>query len=183
MKRLFDFFVSLVALVILLPVMLVVAVIVRKTSPGGALFAQERVGRHEKSFICYKFRTMASGAPVVGSHHVSSSWITPVGKRLRQAKLDELPQLYNVLRGEMSLVGPRPCLPNQQDVIEARRRLGIYSIRPGITGPAQLAGIDMSTPEQLALADSEYLKNQSFVRDLRILVKTAMGRGSGDAVK
>lgn len=183
MKRVFDFLVSLLALILLLPLMLIVAIVVRRTSPGGALFAQERVGRNEKGFICYKFRTMASGAPVAGSHHVSSSWITPVGKRLRQTKLDELPQLYNVLRGEMSLVGPRPCLPNQRDVIEARRRLGVYNTRPGITGPAQLAGIDMSTPEQLALADSDYLKTRSFFGDLRILVKTALGRGSGDAVK
>lgn len=183
MKRLFDFVVSLVALIILLPVMVIVAVIVRRTSPGGALFAQERVGRHEKGFICYKFRTMASGAPVAGSHNVSSSWITPVGRRLRQTKLDELPQLYNVLRGDMSLVGPRPCLPNQRDVIEARRRRGVYGIRPGITGPAQLAGIDMSTPEDLALADSNYMKNRSFLGDLSILVRTALGGGAGDAVK
>lgn len=183
MKRGFDFLVSLTALILLMPIMLVVAIIVRKTSAGGALFAQERVGLHEKGFICYKFRTMASGAPVAGSHHVSASWITPVGKRLRQTKLDELPQLYNVLRGEMSLVGPRPCLPGQRDVINARRRLGVYAIRPGITGPAQLAGIDMSTPEKLALADSEYLKSRSFFGDVRILIKTAMGRGSGDAVK
>ncbi len=183
MKRIFDFFVSLAALILLLPVMLVVAIVVRRTSPGGALFAQERVGLNERGFICYKFRTMASGAPVAGSHHVSSSWITPVGKRLRQTKLDELPQLYNVLRGEMSLVGPRPCLPNQQDVIEARRRRGVYGIRPGITGPAQLAGIDMSTPEDLALADSNYMKSRSFLGDLRIIVRTALGGGKGDAVK
>lgn len=183
MKRLFDVLVSAVALVLLSPVMLVVAIMVRRSSPGGALFIQDRVGRHEKPFVCYKFRTMASDAPVAGSHDVSASWITPAGKRLRATKLDELPQLYNVLKGEMSLVGPRPCLPSQSEVIGARRRKGVYAIRPGITGLAQLAGIDMSTPDALAKADRSYLDSRSFLGDLKILVQTALGHGSGDAVK
>ena len=99
-------------------------------------------------FTCYKFRTMAQGAPLAGSHEVSGSWITPIGRRLRSLKLDELPQLFNVLRGDMSLVGPRPCLPNQAEVIAARRARDVFNIRPGITGIAQLTSIDMSKPEQ-----------------------------------
>jgi O-antigen biosynthesis protein WbqP len=183
MKRLFDILVSACGLVVLSPVMLVVAIMIRRSSPGGALFIQDRVGQHENPFVCYKFRTMAVGAPVAGSHDVSSSWITPVGKWLRATKLDELPQLYNVLRGEMSLVGPRPCLPSQSEVIAARRGKGVYEIRPGITGSAQLASIDMSTPDALADADHSYIETRSFLGDLKILVQTALGHGSGDAVK
>jgi O-antigen biosynthesis protein WbqP len=126
---------------------------------------------------------MAHGAPVAGSHEVAETWITPIGRRLRAVKLDELPQLFNVLRGDMSLVGPRPCLPNQVDVITARRLRNVFSIRPGITGVAQLASIDMSTPERLAQADSRYIEHQTFVGDLRILVATVLGGGYGDAAK
>ena len=183
MKRGFDILASLVGLIMLSPVMLVVAIIVRRSSPGAALFVQERVGRGEKNFACYKFRTMATGAPVAGSHEVAGSWVTPVGRKLRAWKLDEIPQLYNVLRGEMSLVGPRPCLPNQADVIAARHKRDVFSVRPGITGPAQLAGIDMSMPERLADADRSYIDTQTFWGDLRMILATAFGRGTGDAAR
>lgn len=182
MKRTFDLLVSAVGLIVLAPVMLLIAWLVARSSPGGALFVQARVGRSEKPFDCYKFRTMAQGAPVAGSHEVSGSWITPIGRRLRSLKLDELPQLYNVLRGDMSLVGPRPCLPNQAEVIAARRARGVFDVRPGITGIAQLASIDMSTPEKLAEADRRYIDSRTFWDDLRIIAATALGRGSGDAV-
>jgi O-antigen biosynthesis protein WbqP len=182
MKRAFDFVVSALGLIFLMPVMLLIAYLVSRSSPGGVLFVQSRVGKSEKLFQCYKFRTMAHGAPVAGSHEVAGSWITPTGRRLRSAKLDELPQLFNVLRGDMSLVGPRPCLPVQADVIAARRALDVFSVRPGITGPAQLASIDMSTPEKLAQADRSYVENQTFAGDLRIIVATVVGGGSGDAV-
>jgi len=182
MKRTFDFLVSAVGLIVLMPVMLIIAWLVARSSPGGVLFVQTRVGKSEKPFQCYKFRTMAHGAPSAGSHEVAESWITPTGRRLRSAKLDELPQLINVLRGDMSLVGPRPCLPNQAEVIAARRARNVFAIRPGITGTAQLASIDMSTPEKLAGADSHYVANQSFAGDLRIIVATVLGGGSGDAV-
>jgi O-antigen biosynthesis protein WbqP len=183
MKRTFDFVVSALGLIILMPVMLIIAYFVSRSSQGGALFVQARVGKSEKLFQCYKFRTMAHGAPVAGSHEVAETWITPIGRRLRAVKLDELPQLFNVLRGDMSLVGPRPCLPNQVDVITARRLCNVFSIRPGITGTAQLASIDMSTPERLAQADSQYVENQTFIGDLRILVATVLGGGYGDAAK
>lgn len=182
MKRTFDLVVSALGLVGLAPVMLVIAWLIARSSPGGALFVQARVGKSEKPFDCYKFRTMAHGAPVAGSHEVSGSWITPIGRRLRSLKLDELPQLYNVLRGDMSLVGPRPCLPSQAEVIAARRSRGVFEVRPGITGIAQLASIDMSTPEKLAQADRRYIDTRTFWGDLRIIVATALGGGSGDAV-
>jgi O-antigen biosynthesis protein WbqP len=182
MKRTFDFLVSALGLIVLMPVMLLIAYLVSRSSRGGVLFVQTRVGKSEKLFQCYKFRTMAHGAPVAGSHEVAESWITPTGRRLRSAKLDELPQLFNVLRGDMSLVGPRPCLPLQTDVIAARRVLNVFRVRPGITGTAQLASIDMSTPEKLAQADSYYVENQTFIGDLRLIAATVMGGGSGDAV-
>jgi O-antigen biosynthesis protein WbqP len=182
MKRAFDFLVSALGLIVLMPVMLIIAYLVSRSSPGGVLFVQTRVGKSEKLFQCYKFRTMSHGAPLAGSHEVAESWITPTGRRLRSAKLDELPQLFNVLRGDMSLVGPRPCLPNQIDVIAARRVRNVFHIRPGITGTAQLAAIDMSTPERLAQADSQYIENQTFIGDLRIIAATLLGGGSGDAV-
>ena len=183
MKRTFDSLVSAVGLIVLMPVMLVIAYFISRSSPGGVLFVQTRVGKFEKPFQCYKFRTMAKDAPIGGSHEVAESWITPIGHRLRSAKLDELPQLFNVLRGDMSLVGPRPCLPVQTEVIAARSALNVFSVRPGITGPAQLASIDMSTPEKLAQADSHYVENQTFLGDLRIIAATVLGGGSGDAVR
>lgn len=183
MKRTFDLVVSALGLIVLTPVMLIIACFISKSSPGGVLFVQTRVGKSEKPFQCYKFRTMAHGAPVAGSHEVAESWITPVGRRLRSVKLDELPQLFNVLRGDMSLVGPRPCLPNQAEVIAARRLRDVFSIRPGITGLAQLASIDMSTPDTLARADRQYIESQSFLGDMRILVATVLGGGHGDAVR
>jgi O-antigen biosynthesis protein WbqP len=182
MKRAFDLLVSALGLIFLAPVMLIIAGLVSRSSSGGALFVQSRVGKAEKLFRCYKFRTMAHGAPVAGSHEVSGSWVTPIGRRLRSLKLDELPQLFNVLRGDMSLVGPRPCLPNQAEVIAARRARNVFEIRPGITGIAQLASIDMSTPEQLADADRRYIDTRTFLGDLRIIAATLLGGGSGDAV-
>lgn len=183
MKRAFDFLIAALGLVLLMPVMLIIGFLVSRSSPGGALFVQARVGRFEEPFNCYKFRTMAHGAPVAGSHEVAANWVTPIGKRLRSLKLDELPQLFNVLRGDMSLVGPRPCLPNQTEVIAARRARDVFAIRPGITGVAQLAAIDMSTPEKLAEADSRYMHSRSFLGDLGIIAATVLGGGAGDALK
>lgn len=183
MKRAFDFVVAAVGLVLLMPAMLIIGFLVSTSSPGGALFVQARVGRSEKPFDCYKFRTMAHGAPVASSHEVAASWVTPLGKRLRSLKLDELPQLFNVLRGDMSLVGPRPCLPSQAEVIAARRARNVFAIRPGITGIAQLAAIDMSMPEKLAEADADYMHSHSFFGDLGIIAATVLGRGAGDAVR
>lgn len=181
MKRAFDLLTAMVLFIATLPVMVIVVLVIKRTSAGPAIFSQTRVGRNEKPFCCLKFRTMATGTPNVSSHEASNAWITPTGKLLRKTKLDELPQLLNVIRGEMSLVGPRPCLPTQTELIEMRRARRVFQVRPGITGSAQLAGIDMSDPERLATVDSQYIASRSFVVDLEILIRTALGKGSGDA--
>lgn len=180
-KRVFDFFAALIGLMMLSPVLILLAFLVRRSSPGGALFLQKRVGRFEVPFTCMKFRTMAIGTPNVGSHDAAEAWITPLGKKLRAYKLDELPQLVNVLVGDMSLVGPRPCLPSQPQVIKARRDKGVFAVRPGITGLAQLSGIDMSTPDALADADAEYIKTATLWRDLALILNSVAGKGTGDA--
>jgi O-antigen biosynthesis protein WbqP len=182
-KRAVDIVAAVCGIVLLSPVMLVIAFWIRSTSPGGALFAQMRIGRFERPFRCYKFRTMTAGAPVASTHEVPSAWVTPVGRFLRARKLDELPQLWSVLKGEMSLVGPRPCLPSQHDLIAARRARGVFNIRPGITGLAQLQNIDMSKPERLAEADAVYVATRSFWLDATLLLRTVFQQaGAGDRV-
>lgn len=179
-KRLFDIVASAAGLIVFSPVFVVLIILIRRDSSGGAFFLQERVGRNERVFTCIKFRTMAVGTPHVGSHDAQQSWITPLGKKLRSSKLDEIPQLINVLRGDMSLVGPRPCLPNQADVIAARRQLNVFAVRPGVTGLAQIRQIDMSTPAQLAEADATYIGEQGLLSDLAIILSTVSGGGKGD---
>lgn len=181
LKRSIDVTVAFCGLVVLSPIILAAALAIACTSRGGVLFFQERVGQNEVIFHCMKFRTMVKGTPNVGSHDAEKSWITPVGRILRRTKIDELPQLVNVLRGEMSLVGPRPCLPSQFDLIAARRSFDVFSVRPGITGVAQVKGVDMSAPWQLAELDASYLRNQSALIDLKILLQTVSGKGRGDA--
>ncbi len=183
MKRLFELAVATFMFLVLLPVMAIVAILVVLTSKGPAVFVRKRVGLHEIPFRCLKFRTMTVDTPNVASHQVSTSATMPLGRFLRVSKLDELPQLVNVFRGEMSLVGPRPCLPNQEELIRERRALGVFGVRPGITGAAQLAGIDMSEPAALAQADRQYIDGRSFLGDMEILVRTALGKGTGDAAK
>jgi len=165
------------------PFLLVAGIAIRLSSPGPAVFSQIRVGREGRHFTCYKLRTMALGTKHVGTHEVPAASITPVGKMLRATKLDELPQLWNVLRGEMSLVGPRPCLPVQEELIEERRERGVLTILPGITGLAQVEGIDMSEPRRLAERDADYLSRRSLAFDLKILVWTVLGKGQGDRVR
>lgn len=172
MKRLFDLALALPLAVLALPVVLAAAAWVRLSSPGPAFFLQTRVGRHERTFRCLKLRTMRHGTTSLPTHEVAAHAVTPAGRVLRRSKLDELPQLWNVLAGEMSLVGPRPCLPMQQELIERRRELGVYGLRPGITGLAQLRGIDMSDPRKCAETDAEYLKTRSLRMDMAIVLKT-----------
>ena len=183
MKRVLDLVAATVGLVVLAPVIAVVMVLIRIETPGPALFRQTRVGRDERPFTCLKLRTMARDTPNAPSHEVSGSAVTRLGRFLRRSKLDELPQLWNIARGEMSLVGPRPCLPSQTELIAERRARGLYAIRPGVTGPAQLAGIDMSDPVRLAEADRAYLDTMSLGSDLRMIVQTLLGRGHGDRVR
>lgn len=179
MKRLLDLLAALTGLLILASVIAAAIIAIRLTSPGPALFRQTRVGRHERPFTLFKLRTMHFGTAHAPSHHVGASALTPVGERLRRWKLDELPQLINVLKGEMSLVGPRPCLPSQTELIAARRRTHALEVLPGITGLAQVQGIDMSDPERLAEVDGIYVRTRTFIGDLRLLVATLTGSGLG----
>jgi lipopolysaccharide/colanic/teichoic acid biosynthesis glycosyltransferase len=146
-------------------------------------FAQERLGRHKKPFTLYKLRTMHVGTPNVTSHSVSRSSVTRPGRWIRRFKIDELPQLLNVIAGQMSLVGPRPGLVGHGELTEARERHGVFRVRPGITGLSQIREIDMSEPERLARSDAEYISSQGFFSDLSIVLATITGSGSGDRVQ
>ncbi|WP_028035545.1 sugar transferase [Chelativorans sp. J32] len=172
MKRLLDLAIAVPGLVIAIPVIAVAAILIRASSKGPAILAQTRVGHNGVPFTCYKLRTMYADTPAVPTHEAQRSAVTPPGRILRATKLDELPQLWNVLRGEMSLVGPRPCLPTQQELIQHRARLGVLAALPGITGLAQVRGIDMSQPALLAEIDAEYLRDWSLRLDLELMFRT-----------
>jgi len=150
---------------------------------GSPLFRQQRVGRQQMPFVLIKFRTMRPDTASVGTHQVNPAAITPYGRFLRRSKLDELPQLWNVLKGDMSLVGPRPCLPNQTELVQERERRGVFAARPGITGLAQVQGVDMSEPARLAELDALMLDKISLGLYLRLLLMTVTGSGSGDRVR
>lgn len=184
MKRPLDIVLSALGLLILSPVIVIALLAIRWTSPGPGIFSQTRVGGDGVPFRCHKLRTMYAGTASVPTHEVSASRITPIGGFLRRTKLDELPQLWNVLKGEMSLVGPRPCLPEQTALVEARRRHGVAGLRPGITGLAQMRGIDMADPVRLAEIDAEYLTVASLSADLGILINTLVdGDARGDRAR
>ncbi|GAA0789262.1 sugar transferase [Marinobacterium sediminicola] len=182
MIRLFDFVFSLLGLVCGFPVLLLLALI-GLFDTGSPIFRQERVGRHKKPFTLVKFRTMRKDTASVASHLASADAITPFGRFLRRTKLDELPQLWNVLKGEMSLVGPRPCLFNQQELIAEREQRGVLNARPGITGLAQVNDIDMSTPELLAETDQAMLQTLTVGAYFKYIFMTVAGKGAGDRVK
>jgi O-antigen biosynthesis protein WbqP len=182
MLRFFDVMFSAVGLVLGAPVLLVIYV-VGLFDTGSPIFRQQRVGRNKQPFILVKFRTMRPDTVSVASHLVDASGITPLGGFLRRTKLDELPQLWNVLRGEMSLVGPRPCLFNQNQLIDERGKRGVFDARPGITGLAQVNNIDMSTPELLAETDARMLQSLTLALYLKFIFLTVGGKGAGDRVK
>jgi len=146
------------------------------------LFKQERVGRFQRPFVLVKLRTMRPETASVASHLADASAITPFGASLRRTKLDELPQLWNVLKGEMSLVGPRPCLFNQSELIHERATRGVFDARPGITGLAQVNKIDMSTPTLLAETDQRMLQALNLNNYFKYIVMTVLGKGGGDRV-
>jgi lipopolysaccharide/colanic/teichoic acid biosynthesis glycosyltransferase len=183
MKRTFDIILSLALLPLTIAICIPAMIAIRLETPGSTLFFQARLGRDKRPFKVLKLRTMAQGTPQAGSHEVSSTQITRVGHLLRRTKIDELPQIFNVLAGAMSFVGPRPNLPNQHELIEERSRRRVYDVRPGITGLAQLSGIDMSTPVKLAEVDANYIASQSLSGDLKLILRTAAGTGSGDAAE
>ena len=181
MLRVFDFVFSLLGLVFGFPVLLIIYII-GLFDTGSPVFKQERVGRNKKPFTLVKFRTMSVDTASVASHLASSASITKIGGFLRKTKLDELPQLWNVLKGEMSLVGPRPGLFNQAELTAARDSQGVYGVRPGITGLAQVNDIDMSTPELLAKTDAEMIKNMTLRNYFKYIFQTVLGAGAGDRV-
>lgn len=153
---------------------------IRLDSPGSAFFAQPRVGRNGKVFKCYKFRTMKQDTKAAATHEISRESVTGVGEFLRKSKIDELPQIWNIIRGEMSLIGPRPCLPIQTELVEERKARKVLDVLPGITGFAQVHHIDMSNPERLAIVDADYIARRTLILDARIVIQTFLGKGMQD---
>ena len=181
MIRFLDFVIALLGLVFSFPILFILFFI-GVFDTGAPLFRQIRVGRNQKPFTLIKFRTMKVEAKSVASHLADRSLVTSYGSFLRRTKLDELPQLWNVLKGEMSLVGPRPGLFNQEELTQAREYHDIFSVRPGITGLAQVNEIDMSTPELLAKTDREMIDKLSVGAYFKYILMTVTGSGSGDRV-
>jgi lipopolysaccharide/colanic/teichoic acid biosynthesis glycosyltransferase len=179
--RTLDFLFSLLGLVFGFPVLLVLYII-GLFDTGLPVFRQQRVGRNKKPFTLVKFRTMSVDTASVASHLANSSSITKFGHFLRRTKLDELPQLWNVLKGEMSLVGPRPCLFNQEELIAEREERGVLKARPGITGLAQVNDIDMSTPQLLAETDQKMLRSLTVGAYFKYIFMTVLGKGAGDRI-
>ncbi len=184
MKRLFDLMLALCALSVLIVPIILVAIVVRLTSRGPALYWSDRVGRHNSIFKMPKFRSMRIDTPAVATHLLQNpdQWLTPIGSFLRKSSLDELPQLWSILKGEMSFVGPRPALFNQDDLIALRTEKGVHELVPGLTGWAQVNGRDeLPIPQKVAL-DAEYLQRQSLRFDLKILWMTALKAIASDGV-
>ena len=181
MTRLLDIAFSFIGLLLLSPI-LVMLLIIGFFDTGSPIFQQERVGRGKKPFRLIKFRSMYLNAPSVATHLASSSSITPFGSFLRKSKLDELPQLWNVFIGAMSLVGPRPNLFNQTELMEERQKFGVYDVRPGITGLAQVNQIDMSTPRLLAETDAKMIKNYNLIMYIKYIFISVLGKGKGDRI-
>ena len=181
MKRVFDLVVSILLLPLAIPICLLAAVAIWIECKASPFFWQVRIGRNETLFQLLKLRTMAVDTIQAASHEVNRQQILKVGRIIRSTKIDELPQLWNVLAGDMSLVGPRPGLPLQQELITARRQFDVFNLLPGITGISQIAGKDMSSPWELAKLDATYNQSWRVTRDLIILGRTILGSGSGDA--
>lgn len=184
MKRVFDLMIALVALAILAIPLAMIALVVRLGSRGPVLYWSGRVGRRNAVFLMPKFRTMRTDTPPVATHLLENpeAWLTPVGGVLRRASLDELPQLWSIVRGDMSFVGPRPALFNQDDLIALRSAAGVDSLTPGLTGWAQINGRDeLAIPEKVRL-DAEYLRRRSMAFDLMIIARTARQAFSGSNV-
>ncbi len=176
MKRLFDLAVALVAAVFLAMPIVITALAVRLTSPGPALYWSDRVGRHNRIFKMPKFRSMRIDTPAVATHLLQNpdQWLTPIGSFLRKSSLDELPQLWSILKGDMSFVGPRPALFNQADLIALRTDKGVHELVPGLTGWAQVNGRDELPIPQKVQLDAEYLERRSLLFDMKILWMTAL---------
>ena len=176
-KRFFDIIISFIGIVILLPLEIIISLMVLITNPGPIFFLQERVGKNKKNFKMIKFRTMKTSAPHDIPTHLlekPDAYITFVGKFLRKTSLDELPQLLNILVGQMAIIGPRPALWNQFDLIAEREKYGANTVRPGLTGWAQINGRDELSIEEKAKLDGYYVKNISLIFDLKCFFKTIL---------
>lgn len=181
-KRMIDYTFAIVVIIGFWWLLLAIWLVVRCTSRGPGIFAQARVGRNGRIFTCYKFRTMRVGTRLAGTHDIDANAVTAFGAFLRRTKIDELPQVWNILRGELSLFGPRPCLPLQSVLIDERRLRGVLYVLPGITGLAQLNKVDMRDPVKLARWDQRYIATQCIPSDLIIILRTILGGGRGDRV-
>jgi O-antigen biosynthesis protein WbqP len=179
MTRFLDIFFSCFGLLLFSPILITI-LFVGYFDTGAPIFCQERIGKDKIPFNLIKFRSMYLNSPSVSTHLAHSSYITPFGRFLRKSKLDELPQLLNVFMGDMSLVGPRPNLFNQTELIEERQKRGVYGIRPGITGLAQINKIDMSTPRILAEYDAKMMKDLNLFNYFKYIFSTISGNGFGD---
>lgn len=181
MIRFFDLIFSLVGLLLLSPIILIL-IILGLLDTGSPIFCQQRVGKNKKSFNLYKFRSMHCNTKSIATHLANHSSVTRYGSFLRKSKLDELPQLINVLLGDMSLVGPRPNLFNQEELIKERDERGVYQVRPGITGLAQVNKIDMSTPQLLAQTDAKMTSQLNLALYFKYIIMTVLGKGGGDRI-
>jgi O-antigen biosynthesis protein WbqP len=185
LKRIFDAVFSFLLIIALIPVFLVLSIVIKATSKGTVLFKQRRIGKDKQEFHIYKYRTMYLETPKNVPTHLLESpemYITPVGRILRKTSLDELPQLFNIIKGQMSFVGPRPALYNQFDLISLRDQYGVNAIRPGVTGWAQINGRDeLGIPEKVEF-DSYYLKNRSIIFDLKIIFRTFFKAITGSGI-
>ncbi len=179
--RIYDFIISLTLLIILFPVFSLIFFICFLES-GKPIFTQIRVGKNQNNFKMMKFRTMVLNTPSLSTHLVNKKAVTNFGKFIRKLKLDELPQLINVINGEMSLVGPRPCLTNQKELIIEREKYNLFSVKPGITGLSQINGIDMSNPKKLSEIDHFMVLNLNQINYFKYLFLTFLGKGFGDKV-
>lgn len=172
MKRLFDIGVAILLLLPALMIVALAALVVFAREGHSPFFIQTRLGRNEKKFQMYKVRTMDPLTQSVATHQAPEHSVTCTGRVIRKLKIDELPQLINVISGQMSLVGPRPGLPEQTELADARRKLGVFNVVPGMTGFGQVQGVDMSEPEHLAKLDAEYIKTQTMYKDALIMLQT-----------
>ncbi len=181
MKRVFDLLISLALIPVAIPICAVAALAIWFECRASPFFWQTRLGLNERTFRLLKLRTMSVDTIEAASHEVGAQHILRTGRIARSTKIDELPQLLNVLKGDMSLVGPRPGLPVQAELTRARREHGVFDLLPGISGVSQIAGVDMSSPWDLAKLDASYKGHWTLRRDVAILIRTALGNGSGDA--
>ncbi|QMV41715.1 sugar transferase [Cohnella cholangitidis] len=185
MKRVFDLVISIPTLIVLLPVLLFLAVVIKLDSKGPVIFKQKRSGRNHTLFTIYKFRTMKVDTPDIPTHLLNNPevYISRVGRILRKTSLDELPQLFNILKGDMSIVGPRPALHNQLELISMREQFNVHRIPPGLTGWAQINGRDDISDEMKAQYDLYYLQNHNLWMDIKIIFRTVSSVASSKGIK